>query len=212
MLGAWVPEQTFWIDVSKSCSATDPFYSIIFTLENLEFFPNSCCEKPNVYLCKGNEKVKWTCGPLPPSCGRHWNSMLKDLKDLTVGKFLWLVIETGIWRIFWNLSYGSSMDHSKDNIRNNFLILKPTISFFLDNYFFFKLIFKNNYIWPFLITTFILQLTHSFSLFTRMDMKKQINICLFMSMKCILFIIKFDTDINNNELLKTIWKHKEKIK
>ncbi len=106
MLGAWVPEQTFWIDVSKSCSATDPFYSIIFTLENLEFFPNSCCEKPNVYLCKGNEKVKWTCGPLPPSCGRHWNSMLKDLKDLTVGKFLWRVIETGIWGIFWNSLYG----------------------------------------------------------------------------------------------------------
>jgi len=33
-----------------------------------------------------------------------------------------------------------------------------------------------------------------------------------MSMKCILIKIKFDIDVNNNELLKTIWKHKEKIK
>ncbi len=38
-------------------------------------------------------------------------------------------------------------------------------------------------------------------------MKKQINTCLFMSMKCILIKIKFDI-----ELLKTIWKHKEKVK
>jgi len=106
VIGAWVPEETLWIDVSKSCSATDAFYSIIFTLENLEFFPNPCSEKPKVYLCKVNEKVKWTCGPLSPSCGRHWNSMLKNLKDLTVGKFQWRVIETGILGIFWNLSYG----------------------------------------------------------------------------------------------------------
>jgi len=28
-----------------------------------------------------------------------------------------------------------------------------------------------------------------------------------MSMKCILIEIKFDIDINNDELLKTIWKH-----
>jgi hypothetical protein len=33
-------------------------------------------------------------------------------------------------------------------------------------------------------------------------MKKQINMCLFMSLKCILIKIKFDIDINNNELLK----------
>jgi hypothetical protein len=32
-----------------------------------------------------------------------------------------------------------------------------------------------------------------------------------MSMKCKLIKIKFDIHINNNELLKTIWKHKEKI-
>jgi hypothetical protein len=51
-----------------------------------------------------------------------------------------------------------------------------------------------------------------FSLSTNMDMKKQINMCLFMSMKCILIYIKFDIDINNNEILKTIWKHKIKIK
>jgi hypothetical protein len=31
-----------------------------------------------------------------------------------------------------------------------------------------------------------------------------------MPMKCKLIKIKFDIDINNNEFLKTIWKHKEK--
>jgi len=31
-----------------------------------------------------------------------------------------------------------------------------------------------------------------------------------MSIKCILIWIKFDIDINNDELLKTIWKHKKK--
>jgi hypothetical protein len=30
-----------------------------------------------------------------------------------------------------------------------------------------------------------------------------------MSMKCILIWIKFDIDINNDELLKIIWKHKK---
>jgi hypothetical protein len=33
--------------------------------------------------------------------------------------------------------------------------------------------------------------------------------CLFMSIISILIQIKFDIDINNDELLKTIWKHKE---
>jgi hypothetical protein len=45
-----------------------------------------------------------------------------------------------------------------------------------------------------------------------MDMKKQINMCFFMSMKYILIKIKFDIDINNNELYKTIWKHEKKKK
>jgi len=40
-----------------------------------------------------------------------------------------------------------------------------------------------------------------------MDMKKWINMCLFMSMTFILIQIKFDIDIHNDELLKTIWKH-----
>jgi hypothetical protein len=31
-----------------------------------------------------------------------------------------------------------------------------------------------------------------------------------MSMKCILIKMKIDIDINNDELLKTIWKHEEK--
>jgi hypothetical protein len=39
-----------------------------------------------------------------------------------------------------------------------------------------------------------------------MDMKKinLINMCFFMSMKCILNQIKFNIDINNDELLKSI--------
>jgi hypothetical protein len=43
-----------------------------------------------------------------------------------------------------------------------------------------------------------------------MDMKKQINMCLFMSMKFILIQIKFDIDLNKDELLETIYKHKKK--
>jgi hypothetical protein len=39
-----------------------------------------------------------------------------------------------------------------------------------------------------------------------MDMKRQINMCLFMSMIFILIEIKFDIDINNDELLITIWE------
>jgi hypothetical protein len=45
-----------------------------------------------------------------------------------------------------------------------------------------------------------------------MDMKKQINMCLFMCIKFLLNQIKFDIDIIDDELLKTIWKHKEKKK
>jgi hypothetical protein len=37
-----------------------------------------------------------------------------------------------------------------------------------------------------------------------MDMKKQINMCLFMSLNYILVEIKFDIDTNNDELLKTM--------
>ncbi len=36
-----------------------------------------------------------------------------------------------------------------------------------------------------------------------MNMKKQINMCIFISMIFILIQIKFDDDINNDELLKT---------
>jgi hypothetical protein len=39
---------------------------------------------------------------------------------------------------------------------------------------------------------------------TNMDMKKQINMCIFMSTILILIQIKFDIDINNDELLETI--------
>jgi hypothetical protein len=57
----------------------------------------------------------------------------------------------------------------------------------------FRLIFKPNYLTSFLIIT-----THQY------DMKRQTNMCLFISMIIILIQIKFDIDINNDELLKTI--------
>jgi hypothetical protein len=41
-------------------------------------------------------------------------------------------------------------------------------------------------------------------------MKRQINMCLFMSMIFILLKIKFDIDINNDELLIIIWEHNKK--
>jgi hypothetical protein len=52
--------------------------------------------------------------------------------------------------------------------------------------------------------------TSLFSLSTNIDIKEQINICLFMPMECILNYIKFDIDINNDELVKTMRKHKKK--
>jgi hypothetical protein len=39
-----------------------------------------------------------------------------------------------------------------------------------------------------------------------MDMKKQINMCLFMSVIFILIQIKFDIDINSDEFFETIYK------
>jgi hypothetical protein len=41
-------------------------------------------------------------------------------------------------------------------------------------------------------------------------MKKQINMCIFMSMIFILMKIKFDIHINNDELLIIIWEHYKK--
>jgi len=43
-----------------------------------------------------------------------------------------------------------------------------------------------------------------------MDMKKQINMCLFIFMRFLLIEIKFEVDINNDELLETISKDKKK--
>jgi hypothetical protein len=48
-----------------------------------------------------------------------------------------------------------------------------------------------------------------FSLSTKIDMRKQISMCFLVWIKYILMKVKFDIDINNNELFKTIWKHKE---
>jgi hypothetical protein len=43
-----------------------------------------------------------------------------------------------------------------------------------------------------------------------MNMKKQINMCFFMFMIFILIEIKFDIDINNDELLIIMWEHNKK--
>jgi hypothetical protein len=50
----------------------------------------------------------------------------------------------------------------------------------------------------------------SLSLPTNMNMKRQINMCVFMSMIFILIEIKFDIDTNNDKLLIIIWKHNKK--
>jgi hypothetical protein len=47
---------------------------------------------------------------------------------------------------------------------------------------------------------------------TNMDMERQINMCLFMSMKFILIEIKFDIDIDSDEFLLIIWKHNKFLK
>jgi hypothetical protein len=43
-------------------------------------------------------------------------------------------------------------------------------------------------------------------------MKREINMCFFMSIIFILIQIKFDIDINNDELKETIWEHKKREK
>jgi len=43
-----------------------------------------------------------------------------------------------------------------------------------------------------------------------MDTKKQVNMCPFMPMIFILIEIKFNIDINNDELLIIIWEHNKK--
>jgi hypothetical protein len=43
-----------------------------------------------------------------------------------------------------------------------------------------------------------------------MDMKRQINMCHFMSMIYILIEIKLDIDVNNDGLLIIIWEHNKK--
>ncbi len=45
---------------------------------------------------------------------------------------------------------------------------------------------------------------------TLMDMKRQISMCLFISMLFIIIKMQFDIDINNDELLTIIWEHCKK--
>jgi hypothetical protein len=76
----------------------------------------------------------------------------------------------------------SSLDNSIDNSKDNNFISKPNCFSF------------------FLITTSYPY--HSSSLPTNMDMKREINMCLFMSKIFILIQTKFDIDINNDEPLE----------
>jgi hypothetical protein len=48
------------------------------------------------------------------------------------------------------------------------------------------------------------------SLSTNMDIKKQINLCLFMSTTFMLIKIKFHVDINNDEFLIITWSEHNK--
>jgi len=45
-----------------------------------------------------------------------------------------------------------------------------------------------------------------------MDMRRKINACLFMSMVFPSIQMKFDIEINNDELLENIWEHKKSKK
>jgi hypothetical protein len=105
-----------------------------------------------------------------------------------------------------NLSYGHCWTFPKT-------IPEPTTSFPTN--------FPYNYLIPFLITTSLFPYlsVYCFKFYVHLgpespldniDMKRQISMCLFMSMIFILIQIKFDIDINNDEILKTIWKHKGK--
>jgi hypothetical protein len=107
---------------------------------------------------------------------------------------------------FWESFIWLSMDHSKDNLKNNYLIfksiyfiLKIKITAFI-SYFFLITISHFFYI----IITSILIPTSFLSPMHQHEYDFFFNICLFMSMKCILIFLKFDIDINNDELLKTI--------
>jgi hypothetical protein len=85
-------------------------------------------------------------------------------------------------------------------------ILKPTTSFpsLTTSILFY-------YLFPFLLTISILIITSFFFLpHQYINMKRQINMCLFMSKIFILIQIKFDIHINNEKLLETMWKHKKK--
>jgi hypothetical protein len=79
-----------------------------------------------------------------------------------------------------------------------------------DNYF----IFKVNYLTSFLITiSYPYNYLILFSLPTNMDMNMKDKLtCAFSCPLFILIQISFDIDINTDELLKTIWKHKKKKK
>jgi len=64
----------------------------------------------------------------------------------------------------------------------------------------FRIIFKYNYFIIFVINIFYFIIISLLSLLTNMDMKRQINIFL-MFIIFILIEIRFDIDINNDELL-----------
>jgi hypothetical protein len=102
-----------------------------------------------------------------------------------------------------------SLDNSRDISYHRWTfpkIVSKTIRSFssLINSVFFLIIisFFINYLHPYNYLTF-------FSYSLTWIWKRKLT-CLFMCMSFILIQIKFDIDINNDELLKTIWKHKKK--
>jgi hypothetical protein len=51
--------------------------------------------------------------------------------NMKIKKFQWQVIGTGIGKIFLKSFVWSSMNHSKENLKNNYLIFKPNYFIFL---------------------------------------------------------------------------------
>ncbi len=85
--------------------------------------------------------------------------------------------------------------------------------FHFQTYFLIITSFPNNYFTPFLIIISYIssKLFHFSSLPTKMEVKKyKINMCFFMFI--IFILIQFHIDINNDELLETIWEHNRERK
>jgi len=89
------------------------------------------------------------------------------------------VVFIGSLLILYNFFVWSSLNNSRDIVKYNYLISKPNNTSFL-----ITISYPYNY-----FTSFLIHHQH--------DMKSQINMCIFMF---ILTEIKFDIEINNDEL------------